>query len=58
MRGASDPVWQRGYYDHIIRDETELNAIREYIANNPLQWSLGHEYHLSSDLDFLRSITM
>ncbi len=32
------PVWQRNYYEHIIRNEYELNRIREYIINNPLQW--------------------
>jgi putative transposase len=34
------PVWQRNYYEHIIRDECALNATREYIANNPLRWHL------------------
>jgi REP element-mobilizing transposase RayT len=32
------PVWQRGYYEHIIRNEKSLMAIREYIINNPLSW--------------------
>lgn len=32
------PVWQRNYYEHIIRGEDELNRIREYIINNPAQW--------------------
>jgi REP element-mobilizing transposase RayT len=32
--------WQRSYYDHIIRDESELLRIREYIRNNPMQWEL------------------
>ena len=31
-------LWQRNYYEHIIRNEDELNRIREYIKNNPLQW--------------------
>jgi len=31
-------VWQRGFYDRIIRDENELNNIREYIIYNPLKW--------------------
>ncbi|NES85549.1 MAG: transposase [Moorea sp. SIO2B7] len=31
-------VWQRGYYEHIIRNEQSLRAIREYIVNNPLSW--------------------
>jgi REP element-mobilizing transposase RayT len=30
--------WQRNYYEHVIRNEDELNRIREYIVNNPLQW--------------------
>jgi REP element-mobilizing transposase RayT len=34
------PVWQRNFYEHVIRDETDLQAIREYIVNNPLQWEL------------------
>jgi putative transposase len=32
------PVWQRNYYERIIRTETELNYVREYIINNPLNW--------------------
>lgn len=32
------PVWQRGYYDHIIRNEKSLNEIRKYIQLNPLLW--------------------
>jgi hypothetical protein len=31
-------LWQRNYWEHIIRDEMELNRIREYIRINPLQW--------------------
>ncbi len=31
------PVWQRNYYEHIIRDEPSLNRIRQYIAENPLR---------------------
>ena len=33
-------LWQRSFYDHIIRDEQSLNDIREYIQNNPLDWEL------------------
>ena len=33
------PLWQRNYYEHIIRNERSLNAIREYILNNPNRWS-------------------
>jgi len=36
-------VWQRNYYEHIIRNEKELNQIREYIQNNPCKWHLDRE---------------
>jgi putative transposase len=32
------PVWQRNYYEHVIRNEIDLEEIREYIQNNPLKW--------------------
>ena len=31
-------LWQRGYYEHIIRNENQLDGIREYIMSNPLNW--------------------
>jgi REP element-mobilizing transposase RayT len=31
-------VWQRNYYEHVIRDDPDLNRVREYIANNPARW--------------------
>ncbi|MFH1090613.1 MAG: transposase, partial [Pseudomonadota bacterium] len=36
-------LWQRNYYEHIVRDEMELNQVREYIINNPLKWDLDGE---------------
>lgn len=35
--------WQDNYYEHIIRNEDESDRIRQYIANNPLQWELDRE---------------
>jgi putative transposase len=32
------PVWQRNYHEHIIRHDKELNAIRQYIIDNPANW--------------------
>ena len=32
-------LWQRSFYDHVIRNEEGLNRIREYIRNNPLKWA-------------------
>jgi REP element-mobilizing transposase RayT len=37
------PVWQRNYYEHIIRDNKELNRIREYIRYNPDRWESDRE---------------
>lgn len=36
------PLWQRNYYDHIIRAEDDLNAIRAYIDANPARWTTDH----------------
>ena len=33
-----EDLWQRKYYDHIIRSERALTNIREYIRNNPIKW--------------------
>jgi len=33
------PVWQRNYYEHIIRDDADYNRIAEYVANNPKRWA-------------------
>ena len=36
-------VWQRNFYEHVIRNENELDCIRQYVVNNPFQWSLDRE---------------
>ena len=41
-------LWQRNYHDHIIRNELDLNRIRDYIVNNPLKWT-KHEHMKPSD---------
>ena len=38
------PVWQRNYYEHIIRDERDYANIFEYIQSNPLNWEKDEEY--------------
>ncbi len=35
---TGSPVWQRDCYEHIIRDEDDLNRIRQYIVDNPVTW--------------------
>jgi REP element-mobilizing transposase RayT len=37
------PVWQPNYHEHVIRNEKELQRIREYICNNPLRWPWDRE---------------
>ena len=45
IRGTpGQPVWQRNYYEHVIRNEIDLGETREYIQNNPLKW-LEDENH-------------
>ena len=36
-------LWQRSFYDHVIRKDKDLSRIQEYILNNPLQWALDDE---------------
>ena len=38
------PLWQRNYYEHIIRNEIELNRIRQYIIDNPKKWRTDENY--------------
>ena len=35
----SGRIWQRGYYERIIRNERQLNAVRHYIEDNPRRWA-------------------
>ncbi len=40
LRGTpGKPIWQRNYFERVIRDEDELNRIREYIIYNPAKWT-------------------
>lgn len=32
-------VWQRGYHEHVIRNEADLKRIRQYILDNPRKWA-------------------
>jgi putative transposase len=33
------PVWQRNYYERVIRDDNELQRVRRYILDNPAKWA-------------------
>jgi len=36
-------LWQRNYYEHVIRNESEWNRIRQYIIDNPMRWNMDRE---------------
>jgi putative transposase len=40
---TNSTIWQRNYYEHVIRNENELNKICEYIVFNPLHWETDEE---------------
>lgn len=45
MRGTPGTrVWQRNYYEHIVRGDESLHAIRLYIRNNPASWESDELY--------------
>jgi len=37
---SGNRVWQRNYYEHVIRNEDDLNEISQYILDNPVQWDM------------------
>jgi putative transposase len=37
------PVWQRNYYEHVIRDEKSFSQSQEYIQTNVLRWEMDKE---------------
>jgi putative transposase len=48
------PIWQNNYYESIVRLESGLDGVREYIINNPYQWDIDEDnpkYHSNDELD-------
>ena len=44
LRGTPEQdVWQSNYFDRIIRNDNELNRIRNYIIENPMKWDSDNE---------------
>lgn len=39
-RTPGEPFWQRGFFDHVVRDEDDLHRVRTYIAENPVRWTV------------------
>ena len=44
-RKAGFPLWQKGFYDHVIRDESDYLDTWNYIYGNPLRWESDNLYH-------------
>ena len=42
--GYVEFAWQARFFDHVIRNDRSLNAIREYISTNPLSWELERNH--------------
>jgi putative transposase len=42
-RTPAAALWQRNYYEHVIRDADDYEAIRWYIETNPTRWALDEE---------------
>jgi len=51
---TTPPIWQRNYYDHIIRNDKSLHKIRKYIVNNPATWD-NDEHNLNKKAITIRS---
>ena len=43
-KSAGKPLWQKGYYDHVIRDEAEYRQIGSYIEHNAAKWKSDDYY--------------
>jgi putative transposase len=41
--GADRPLWQRSFYDHVIRNDVDLDRVRQYILENPAKWETDTE---------------
>lgn len=44
LRKTTGSLWQRGFYEHIVRNDDDLHQHRTYIQNNPLKWALDEYY--------------
>ena len=54
LRGTPGaPVWQRNYWEHIIRNDMDLARIREYIRNNPASW--GTDDKIPTNIEWVKN---
>jgi hypothetical protein len=38
VEGLANSVWQRGYYEHVVRDDEEFSRLADYLLDNPRRW--------------------
>ena len=41
-RDVGEKIFQRSYYDHVIRNQQDYNEVWEYVENNPKKWVMKH----------------
>ena len=41
-REYAENIWQRSYYDHVIRNQQDYNECWDYVDKNPMKWLLDH----------------
>ena len=46
--GIKRPIWQARFHDHLLRSDKVIDAVREYIRNNPSNWDWDRENHFRS----------
>jgi len=46
-KNSEKQLWQRNYYDHLIRNERDYQAIYDYILANQMNWEKDEEFPLS-----------
>ncbi len=49
-------LWQRIYFEHVIRNEESLNRIRQYIVENPVRWEFDREKSTGNGIGIQRSM--
>jgi putative transposase len=49
--GPGERIWQRGFFEHVIRNDNSLERIREYILGNPGRWELDNENPRQTEAD-------
>ena len=48
-RKVGFPIWQKSFYDHVIRNEEDYQMIWQYVDDNPLKWQMDRFYSAEED---------